>query len=174
MARYRRIAKVTHAKGLTGEVVAISAGNLSFHVAPGMSLWVVPPDHELIRETTVTACTERENNWLLLLEGVTDRTTAQRLAGRYLLALEPEGEQDVDSARADTLPPSFIGRVVHDEQAGFLGTIVEEQTGRAQMLWVVEGPLGEILVPAVDAFIVRIEEEVIYVTLPKGLLELNR
>jgi 16S rRNA processing protein RimM len=169
VASYRRIAKVTHAKGLTGEVVAISASNLPFHVAQGMTLWVVPPDYDLVRETTVSSCAKHGDGWLLALEGVTDRTTAQRLSGRYLLATVEDDEED-----AEIIEDSFIGWSVHDEKAGLIGTIVEEKVGAAQTLWVVEGALGEILVPAVDEFITSIEAGTIHVTLPDGLLELNR
>jgi hypothetical protein len=34
--------------------------------------------------------------------------------------------------------------------------------------------LGEVLIPAVDEFIIGIEAETIHVVLPDGLLELNR
>jgi 16S rRNA processing protein RimM len=173
VARYRRIAKVSHAKGLTGEVVAVSAGNLPFHVTRGRELWVVPPDHDLVRTTKVNSVIERNDGWLLSLEGVADRSCARRLVGRYLLALVDEDDQSASDSPTSPLT-HFIGRAVYDGKAGFIGTIVEERAGAAQTLWIVEGPLGEILIPAVDAFIRSSDAKTVHVILPDGLLELNR
>jgi 16S rRNA processing protein RimM len=152
-----------------------------FCVDEGLRVWIVPPDHSLVRETQVRSVTESGeggNNLLLTLEGVADRTTALCLQGRYLLARV----EDIEAAQvaagaagaADTTGvASALGLAVIDVAEGFLGTVVEERIGVAQTLWVVNGPAGEVLIPAVDEFICARDEHGVKVCLPQGLLELN-
>jgi 16S rRNA processing protein RimM len=142
---------------------------LPLSVWEGLRLWIVPPEHDLIRETRVRAVAEKGEFLLLSLEGVTERTAAQRLAGRYLLALVDDcGEQLDKDGRS-----SSVGLDVVDEAWGFLGAIVNERHGFAQTLWVVEGPFGEVLIPAVDEFICSRDQSTVRVRIPAGLLELD-
>jgi 16S rRNA processing protein RimM len=68
---------------------------------------------------------------------------------------------------------SAVGLRVTDVARGPLGVIVEERAGAAQTLWVVDGPFGEILIPAVDEFVHARDEAAVQVSLPEGLLGLN-
>jgi len=72
------------------------------------------------------------------------------------------------------IPPDAVGRQVFDEEAGLIGTIVEESRATPQILWTVENEFRSVLIPAVDAFIRYWDETGIHVKLPKGLLELNQ
>lgn len=172
MSQYRRIAQIIRAKGLSGEVVALSSHSLSLHIWQGLSLWLVPPEHDLVRATTVLDVQFEpagSDALVLKLAGVDDRGTAQRLCGRYLLAaVEDCGdfmEDDADTA---------VDLRVEDERLGFLGTVVEERVGFAQTLWVVQGPFGELMIPVVDEFIVRRDANLAVTRIPDGLLELGR
>jgi 16S rRNA processing protein RimM len=196
---------VSRTKGLAGEVVVTPAVDLAFHTWEGLRLWVVPPEYDLIRETRVCSVTERSGGLLLVLEGVTDRTTAQRLQGRHLLARVADcvsadrgaggdrassdnagdtGGTSTTGATGGAAPgtkdadvygqeASAVGVEVTEEAYGYLGTVVEERRGVAQTLWVVEGPLGEVLIPAVDEFICSRDGQAARVRLPNGLVELN-
>jgi 16S rRNA processing protein RimM len=168
---YRRLARIARSKGILGEVVAVPVGELPLDVWEGLRLWIVPPDHNLIRETRARAASEQGDGLLLTLEGVADRSTAQRLRGRFLLACADDvcGWLDEDDGEA-----SPVGWGIIDERHGFLGTIVEERPGKAQKLWVLDGSFGELLVPAVEDFILSREGDVIHTRLPDGLVELNR
>ena len=169
MTRYRRIAHISRVKGLSGEVVAVCADNLPFHFWEGQQLWVVPPDHGLIRETLVRAVRQNADTLILRLEGVDDVAAAQRLVGRYLLARETDLEVEPEQERQ-----SFLGLSVSDSSAGFIGIVTEVCERPSQLLLVVEGPQGEVLIPAVDEFIKSCTETGLTVSLPQGLLELNR
>ncbi|MDR1083132.1 MAG: hypothetical protein LBL27_04615 [Coriobacteriales bacterium] len=168
MADYRRIARIIRAKGLSGEVMVLFAPGFSLRAAQGLRLWIVPPDHDLIRETSVRSVTERGEYALLALNGVTKRSVAQRLQGRSLLACA----QDVKDMLI-TDDNSAVGLAVFDVERGALGTIVEERVGEEQTLWVLDGPFGEVLIPAVDELIRARDKEKVEVLLPHGLLELN-
>jgi 16S rRNA processing protein RimM len=181
---YRRIAQISRVKGLAGQLVALPVIDLPLGVWEGLCLWVVPPEHDLVRKTRVLSVAACGSGLLLSLEGVADRATAQRLQGRHLLARAEDcgdgADQAGDVGDADDSRPAFghgksaLGLKVSDEREGFLGTIVEERIGFAQTLWVVDGPFGEVLIPAVDEFIGACDKETIRVLLPPGLLELNR
>jgi len=143
--------------------------SLPFRIWEGLQLWVVPPDHKLIRETRVCSARQNADTLYLALEGVNNATTAQRLVGRSLLALNVGFEFDTEPGG-----DSFLGLLVVDSTAGFIGTVIEERAGSTQLLLVVDGPQGEVLIPAVDEFIESFNDTRLQVKLPQGLLELNR
>ena len=174
MSRYRRIAQITRAKGLTGEVVVVSDYNLPLHFWQGRKPAIVPPDFKLPRFAPVTAATPFKGDGaagdtsILKLSGIDDRTTAQQLVGRYLL-LPKSDCTDLESF----VQESAVGLEVISVKHGSIGTIIEERLGKAQELWVVDGAYGEVLIPVVEDFIVALDEKTVTVELPEGLLELN-
>jgi 16S rRNA processing protein RimM len=100
--------------------------------------------------------------------GVWSIDDASKLVGKTLLVAESQ------------LPASFamhdverlIGREVEDASRGPLGTIDEVMQGVANDVWVVRGPLGEVLIPVVDEMVLSVEEGApVQVDLPQGLVE---
>jgi len=67
----------------------------------------------------------------------------------------------------------FIGFTLLDERTGTIGPIVDVDTTTMNTLFIVKKGEDEILVPAVEEIIIRINEnrKEITVTLPEGLLE---
>jgi 16S rRNA processing protein RimM len=174
VTNYCRLAQITRVKGLTGEIVVLPSRTLPLRAWEGLRLWIVPPDHGLIRETRVRSVAERGAGGAelsLTLEGVTDRLTAQRLQGRFVLARADECGEAQDISDETT---SAVGLTVIDEEHGLLGSVIEERRGAAQTLWVLDGPFGEVFIPAVQEFVVSRDAEAICVRIPQGLLELNR
>ncbi|MDQ7857486.1 MAG: ribosome maturation factor RimM [Armatimonadota bacterium] len=105
---------------------------------------------------------------LLTLDGVGDRATADALRGAALAvardALVPLG------------PDAFyvfeiVGLRVRAEDGRALGVVAEVMRGRAHDVYVVRGPAGEVLVPAVRAVVRRVDREAgeLIVALPDGL-----
>ena len=90
----------------------------------------------------------------LTLEGICTRDAAEDLRGLFLFV-----------ARADriTLPPgrhfvhTLIGLTVLSEEGGRLGTLAEVLKLPAHDVYVVRGEQGEIMIPAVEEFIRRID-----------------
>jgi len=68
---------------------------------------------------------------------------------------------------------SFIGYALVDEQLGKIGVIVEVDKTTMNTLFIVERGNDEILIPAVEDFILRVDEnqEELIVVLPEGLVE---
>jgi 16S rRNA processing protein RimM len=67
----------------------------------------------------------------------------------------------------------FIGFTLIDEQFGKIGAIVDVDTTTLNTLFIVEKGNEEILIPAVEEFIIQIDEnqKELIVTLPEGLVE---
>lgn len=150
--------------------------NLPLHFWDGRELFIVPPDFETPRFTTVVASAplkadagDADNRGSVLkLSDIDDRTTAQKLVGRFLLV-----SKDACPDAKTSVQESAVGLEVIDLKHGRIGIVVEERFGKAQELWVVKGCYGEVLIPAVDDFIVESDGKTVTVELPEGLLELN-
>lgn len=166
--RYRAIARVAKAHGKRGEVVAVALHGLPLVLGAGMTVHAVPPALREPRSLRVVACSDSPRGQLLRLEGVDGIEAASRLVGRTLLVSEAELPESFALRDAGRL----VGREVSDASLGPLGTIVDVMLGAAHDVWVVEGPLGEVLVPVVDGVVGPPPPEgPIPVTLPAGLVE---
>lgn len=83
--------------------------------------------------------------------------------------LTPEDEE------ADYTWATFEGYRVVDAERGELGEIVRVDEATVNILFVVNTPKGEVLIPAVEAFMQEIDHERRFVRmqLPEGLLEIE-
>ncbi|MDR2957792.1 MAG: hypothetical protein LBU61_06415 [Coriobacteriales bacterium] len=171
---YRLVAYVNRSRGLKGEVEVQSTDGLPLHLRPGAGLWVVPPTIRGVRQTKIISQRGNEIVPWLFLEGIVDRQTATQLVGRYLLAAKDDVLIDDAMTTSIDIEAEAVGMLVYDEVYGFVGTIVEESRATPQTLWTVDGPAGQVLIPAVDDFIKSRDTSSIYVKLPAGLLELNK
>jgi 16S rRNA processing protein RimM len=165
---YELVAQVTKARGLNGEVVVVPTSGLPFLLYEGLEVDVVPPTLDGVRHTTVSAVRELAKGWGVMLDGVDAPAASSELPGRYLLAKVDDLPSDVEYPGS----PEFIGFEVVSDEYGPLGTVVATTDNGEYETLVVEGPYGEVLVPAVDEFIVAVDEDAITVTLPAGLVEL--
>ena len=140
-------------------------------IADGMTAVPVPPALKGPRKFLVVSVEsdDREGS-LVTFEDVTTISDAEELVGKTLLVEE------------DCLPENFglvnvsllVGREVLDIEHGSLGEISEALTGPTQNVWVLEGPLGQVMMPAVDEFIKESPAEgPITVSIPQGLLRLG-
>jgi len=132
------IARVLGAKGLAGALRIESLTDHPERLAAGQSVWIEDEaePHRIL-----------EAGWggrvpVLQLDRVTDRATAESLAGRYL------------EAPAQPLAPDtyywhqLIGLSVTDEAANELGKVVEVFRAGENEVYRIDGPAGELLVPA--------------------------
>jgi 16S rRNA processing protein RimM len=67
------------------------------------------------------------------------------------------------------------GLKVIDREAGDVGVLEDLLSTPGHDIYVVEGPYGEVMIPAVSEMVQRVDlsARVMYVSLPQGLLELN-
>jgi 16S rRNA processing protein RimM len=129
---------VLGAKGLAGALRIEALTDHPERLTAGESIWV---------EDEAAARTILEAGWggrvpVLRLEGISDRAAAEQLAGRYL------------EAPASPLPPDtyywhqLIGLAAVDETGTELGKVVEVFRAGEAEVYRIEGPSGELLVPA--------------------------
>lgn len=165
------VARIVRTHGLKGEVAAVAADGLPFILAPGLEVFPVPPVRG-VRSLRVSAVRETAKGHLVSFADIDRIEAAQALVGTTLLvppgfAPEPDPEED-DSLRAE-----LIGVTVVDERAGEIGAVVEIIVTGANDVLVVEGDLGEVLVPFVDEMILGWgddERSILHVDLVDGLI----
>ena len=133
----------------------------------GMEVAIVPPPLKESRWHTVRSVQSAAHGQLVALSDVDDIGGAEALIAKTLLA-------DVSDLPDDYLMhdiDAIIGRDVTDEVHGPLGSITEVLSGTAQDVWVVQGPYGEVLMPAIDEFVVDLPQSgAIVVRVPEGTI----
>lgn len=162
------LARVMKAHGIKGEVAVAPAADLPFVLPQGVEVWFVPPPAGP-RSGRVESVRRGPKGPLVKVSGIDDLTTSARLVGCSLMVREadlPEGWADVEEEF------DAVGMVVQDVERGYLGEVVETILTGANDVWVVHGPLGEVLLPVIDDVVVRIDEEenLIVVRALEGLL----
>jgi 16S rRNA processing protein RimM len=165
---YVAAGRVVKTHGLKGEVSAVSHAEASLALLSGSLVWFVPPPRGL-RSARLTATRPGPKGTLLTFEGVSDIDRAAQLVGCEILV------------RAEDLPDGWLliddedlhGFSVIDSVRGDLGRIEETIHTGANDVWVVQGPLGEILVPVIDDVVHGIDSDArrIEVTLLPGLID---
>lgn len=118
----------------------------------------------------IIASREDRGAWLVLISGFADRTAADGLRG----ALLEVPDKDVRRTDSDSyFVHELIGLRVLTSGGEELGDLVEVLQPGANDVYVVKGPRGEILVPAIEDVIDRIDvkERVMVITPLPGLLD---
>lgn len=140
---------------------------LPLHSLEGLTVFVVPPG-ATVREATVVGVRPGPKGPLLELEGVTDTAGARSLCGTTLLVRRgdlPEGFDDSE--------PDPVGLEIIDGRHGSIGAVCDVIVTGANDVWVVEGPLGQVLIPVIDDVVLSVDEETrtASVTLLPGLVD---
>ena len=132
------VARVIGAKGLAGSFRIEALTDHPERLAAGESVWI---------EDEADPRAILESGWggrvpFLRLDGISDRTAAEQLVGRYL-------EAPADDLPADTYYwHQLIGLAAVDEAGAELGNVVEIFRAGENEVYRIEGPDGELLVPA--------------------------
>lgn len=125
--------------------------------------------NEAVRQVP-SQVTFHKGNYLLRLQGCENIEAVQPLVGsEVLMAFADLPELPAEEYYWFELE----GMTVVDRIRGELGVLEEVFTTAAHDIYVVRGPHGEILVPAVEQFVLEIdpEERRMLVDLPEGLIE---
>jgi 16S rRNA processing protein RimM len=158
--------------GKRGEVVTVPVHGLPLMLHEGMTVACVPPALKRDRWHEVTGVTSGGGTGALVeLAGVSSIADAEELAGCTILANVEDLPEGYEIHDLDAL----LGRSVSDEEHGHLGSISEILVGQVHDVWVIEGPYGEVLVPAVPEIVKELPAEgEILVDVPKGTIEAER
>lgn len=140
-------------------------------IAEGMTVVPVPPALKGSRKFSVISVeTDDREGSLVTFDGVATISDAEELVGKTLLVEEDCLPENFSLVNASLL----VGREVIDVEHGSLGEITEVLVGPTQNVWVIEGSFGQVMMPAVDEFIIEAPvERPITVSIPQGLLRLG-
>lgn len=143
-----RVARVTRAHGLRGEVVLEMLGGGADRLAAGEPVRVSGG------EVRIEAIRPAAPLVLCRFQGVDDRARAQTLVGEYLEV--PAGE--VRPLPADEyFHFQLVGLRVRDEDGRERGTVADIEEYPANDIVVVETPSGQALVPAVHDAVLNVD-----------------
>ncbi len=166
-APFVAVARVIKTHGLQGEVAVKPLTGLPFALLVGAELWAVPPVAGL-SGLRLSAVREGPKGPLLTINGVDSIGHARSLAGSTLLARAGALPDEWEDEESDP-----IGYAVSDTAHGALGSITDVIHTGANDVWVIDGPLGQVLVPVIDEVVVDIDDaaETIEIVLLPGLLD---
>lgn len=161
------VARVGKTHGLKGEVSVVPTAEASFSVFEGVDVWFVPPVRN-VRASRIRSMRPGPKGVLVSFEGVDDVDTAHSLTGHDILVASSDVPDEWNAAEDDTAHGYKVTDITH----GSLGEIVEIIETGANDVWVVHGPLGEVLIPVIDDVVVDIDDDAhaISVSLLPGLL----
>jgi 16S rRNA processing protein RimM len=153
---YVGLGRVVKTHGLKGEVSVAVATDLPFELPEGLDVWFVPPPASA-RSGRIQSVRPGPKGPLVKISGVDDIDSAYALCGTEMLAKRADIPEEWFEAAEEEF--SADGMIVTDVVRGLLGEVVETILTGANDVWVVHGPLGEVLLPVIDDVVLEIDEE---------------
>lgn len=165
--KYLAIGQITGAHGIRGEVKVALLTDFPERYRPGAVVYL-GTDAECVL-TKIEGARPHKEAMLVKLSAVPDRTAAEALRGQYLLI--PEA-QAMPLGEHENYAHDLIGLTVETAAGETLGTVSEVLFTRANDVYVVAGPSGELLLPALREVILQVDlpARKMMVALPEGLL----
>ena len=153
-APFTAVARVVKTHGLSGELSCTPLEGALDELPRGLELWFVPP-----RRAPFSARLEGvrpgPKGDLVKLTGVDSVDQARELTATLLLARTA----DLPQGWLEPQEPDFIGFTIFDDPHGHLGTVTDVIVTGANDVWVVTGgPLGEVLLPAIEDVVLSVNE----------------
>ena len=157
------VGRVLGSHGVYGEVRAQVLSDISYRFDPGEFLFLQGESFRIQSSSRIPGDTV-----ILKLEGIDSPVTARTLAGLELYA-KPEDSPDLPDG--EYFHYQLIGMQVFTEAGEDLGQIREIIITGSNDVYVVSGPNGEILLPAISQVIVGVDTDkgVMRVRLMEGL-----
>ena len=181
---FATIARIHRAHGKDGEVSVKAVGTLPFSILLSIlestELWLTPPP---LQNRCLKLRTSRNagDRLLVSFEGVHNRSEARELTGRDIVIdrrtvcanlLE---EFDAVNFASENEKDFALGYAVDSDNHGHLGEITQVIETGANLVWVVQGPQGEVLLPVIDDVVIDVDHQTqaVQVTVLKGLIDEN-
>jgi 16S rRNA processing protein RimM len=166
------IARIVRTRGNRGEVLADILTDFPERFQRLKAVWLEFPDQH--RETALLEATwPHKGRQVLKFAGIETISEAERLRAAWVLV---DRQDAVPLKDGEYYDHDLVGCRVVDLAGLALGTVREILKTAGNSVLIVDGPRGEILIPAVAEICchVSIAEKSIVVDLPEGLLDLNR
>ena len=130
------------------------AADLPFVLPVGLEVWFVPPPAGM-RTGRIEDVRRGPKGPLVKVSGIDSITVAERTVGSELIARAEDLPVEWTEPSDEVEEP--LGLAVTDVVRGLLGEIVEVIVTGANDVWVVDGHLGEVLLPVIDDVVVGID-----------------
>jgi 16S rRNA processing protein RimM len=166
------IARIVRTRGNRGEVLADILTDFPERFERLKTVLLEFPDQH--RETAVLEETwAHKGRQVLKFAGIESISEAERLRAAWVLV---DLRDAVPLEEGEYYDHDLVGCRVVDVAGAVLGTVREILKAAGNAVLIVDGPRGEILIPAVADFCrhVSVADKTIVVDLPEGLLDLNR
>jgi 16S rRNA processing protein RimM len=165
---YFVIGQIVGVHGIHGEVKVSVMTDFPERYRPGSKVYL-GTEHEC-RPAEIQAARPHKGVMLVKLSVVPDRNVAETLPGQYLLI--PAG-QAMPLGEHENYAHDLIGLAVKTADGAELGTVTEILFTSANDVYVVSGPAGEILLPALREVILSVDlaASTMTVAVPAGLLD---
>ena len=166
MPDYFVVGKIVGAHGVRGEVKVTLLTDNPERFEPGARLFM--ESEEGLVPVKVVSARPHKGMMLIKLASVPDRTAAELLQWRKLLILESEAMPLGDH---ENYAHDLIGLRVETDHGEALGEIAEILFTPANDVYVVAGPGGELLLPALRDVVLQVDLEAgkMLVRIPDGL-----
>ena len=149
------VGRIVKPHGVRGEMLIEVLSDAPDRYAPGAHIDAGDPDGPR-RALTVRATRNDRGRSLVTFEEVTDRDAAEALRGA-LLSIDKDDAASLEAGMYYEW--QLEGLTVVDEDGEELGTFVRVLEGGGGDLWVVDTDDGEVLIPAVEEFVRRVDLE---------------
>ena len=149
------VGRLVKPHGVRGEMVVEVLSDAPDRFAPGAHIEAGDPDGEL-RGLTVRATRNDRGRSLVTFDEITDRDAAEELRGA-LLSISARDAAQLDEGTYYEW--QLEGLEVVDEDGRKLGTFARVLEGGGGDLWVVDTGDGEVMIPAVEEFVRRVDLE---------------
>jgi 16S rRNA processing protein RimM len=162
------IGQILHPHGLRGEVAVEVWTDFPERFAP-LSVVYLGDGVTTAKRRQVVSVRWHKDRVLLTFEGCTDRTCADRLRG---LLVQIPVEEAMPLPEDEYYPHQLVGLRAIGVDGEDLGHIVDVLFTKANEIYVVEGPRGELWLPAVADVVeqINLAEQRIIVRLVPGLI----
>jgi len=146
--RYLTVGRIVRPHGVRGEVYVQIVTGYPERLEQHASFYLAAPDTpEVVQRYPVETLRRHREAVLLKLRGCDDRDAAENLRG--MLVQIPTGEA-VPLEEGEYYHFQLIGVRVETESGEWLGQVAEVLETAAHDVYVVRGPQGELLLPAVE------------------------
>lgn len=165
---YLAIGSIVGVHGIRGEVKVEVLTDYPQRFGVGETVYLGKTTQGDARPLRIEAARPHKQAMLVKLTGVHDRNAAELLRG--LLMMIPE-EQAMPLAADENYAHDLIGLTVETEDGRRLGKLTEILYTGANDVYVVAGPQGEVLVPALRDVVASVDVAagLMIVVLPEGL-----
>ncbi len=167
---YLAVGQIVGPHGIRGELKVEVMTDFPERYQPGTKLYMgKSTDDPAAIPVQIAASRPHQGRVLVKLVSVPDRNAAELLRGLYLLIPEHEA---MPLGEHENYMHDLIGLHVETEAGEALGELVEIILTPANDVYVVTGPQGEVLIPALRDVVlgVDLDSRVMRVALPEGLL----